>query len=224
MGFLEDLSNTVNRGAASAGRASKTFQLRQQMGDLMKQRQGLAAQLGASLYEATRDVAEFREGREQLYDGIAAIDVHRAQVQAELDRIEQEAIQAQMASTTYRCPRCGSTVAATDLFCAGCGLSIAEVKAASDASSAVPGGDGSVCPRCGSPISEGDKFCMSCGAPVEKPVVAVESAPEPPVLTCPVCGAPYGEGDRFCAECGNDLRPQASPANACPDEGVSEQQ
>lgn len=82
----------------------------------MKRRQALAAQLGASLYDATKDDPTFRAGREAIYDGIAAIDAERAGYQAEIDRIEAE---AQAAAVRYTCPFCGSSVAVSDLFCSG---------------------------------------------------------------------------------------------------------
>lgn len=210
MGILDDFSNAVNRGAASAGRAGRSAQIKIQMSDLVKQRQNLAAQLGASLYEATRENEELRVGREQLFDGIAAIDAQRDGLQAELDRIEEEAKQARIAQTAYRCPRCGSTVAATDMFCSGCGLPIAEVKAAHEkpapAASAAEGGR--VCPSCGAPVSEGDRFCMSCGTPIPAEHASnLEAEPEHELEletahVCPNCGTPYDEGDRFCGECG----------------------
>lgn len=186
MSFFDDLQNSINRGVAGANRTGSTIKLKAQLSEAMKRRQTLAAQLGASLYDATKDDPTFRAGREAIYDGIAAIDAERAGYQAEIDRIEAEAQAAQAAAVHYTCPFCGSTVAASDLFCSGCGKPMAEIEAAitkqrtsgiasaaaSDASSSA------TCPQCGAPINEGDVFCMSCGA-------RLESAPEPEPVVVP---------------------------------------
>ena len=73
MGLLDDVQSTINRGVAATGRTARVVKLKSQMTDSLKRRQNLAAQLGASLYDATKDNDEFRAGREGLYDGIAAI-------------------------------------------------------------------------------------------------------------------------------------------------------
>lgn len=205
MSFFDDLQNSINRGVAGANRTGNTIKLKAQLSEAMKRRQTLAAQLGASLYDATKDDPELRAGREAIYDGIAAIDAERAGYQAEIDRIEAEAQAAQAAAVRYTCPFCGSTVAASDLFCSGCGKPMAEIEAAitkqrtsgiataaaSDASSSA------TCPQCGAPINEGDMFCMSCGAklesapvpepePVAVPEPAAAPAPEPVAVPEPV--------------------------------------
>lgn len=180
MSFFDDLQNSINRGVAGANRTGNTIKLKAQLSEAMKRRQTLAAQLGASLYDATKDDPELRAGREAIYDGIAAIDAERAGYQAEIDRIEAEAQTAQAAAVRYTCPFCGSSVAASDLFCSGCGKPMTEIEAAITkqrtsgiATAAAPDVSSSAtCPQCGAPINEGDMFCMSCGA-------RLESAPEP---------------------------------------------
>lgn len=170
MGFFDDIQASMNRGMASAGRAVDTQKIKVQMSDAMKRRQALAAQLGASLYDATKDNLEFRSGREALYDGIAAVDAERASLQAQLDELDRQAQQASKAATSFACPFCGARMSATDLFCAGCGKPINDIKAAfaaqrqsaAPAAAAVPA-DGPMCPACGAPVAEGDAFCMSCG-------------------------------------------------------------
>jgi len=229
MSFFDDLQNSINRGVAGANRTGNTIKLKAQLSEAMKRRQTLAAQLGASLYDATKDDPTFRAGREAIYDGIAAIDAERAGYQAEIDRIEAEAQAAQAAAVRYTCPFCGSSVAASDLFCSGCGKPMAEIEAeitkrrtsgiattaASSASSAA------TCPQCGFFINEGDTFCMNCGAKLEsmpkpepEPVAVPEPvdapAPEPvislPNNTCPTCGATNDPEDKFCMHCGTKLR------------------
>ena len=167
MGFLDSVSNAIDRGTASVGRASGTAKLKMSLTDLTKQRKELAAQLGASLYEATRENAELRVGREPLYDGIANIDAQKTAIEAEIARLEMEGQAAHAAAIVYKCPKCGSNVQATDLFCAGCGTPIAEVVAAASTPmyGAMPA-PGKVCATCGAPMGADDMFCMSCGSRV----------------------------------------------------------
>ena len=63
MGFLDSLQSSVNRGMAATGRATSTMKLKAQMSEALKRRQALAAQLGASLYDVTKDAAHLRAGR-----------------------------------------------------------------------------------------------------------------------------------------------------------------
>lgn len=184
MSFFDDLQNSINRGVAGANRTGNTIKLKAQLSEAMKRRQTLAAQLGASLYDVTKDDPTFRAGREAIYDGIAAIDDERAGYQAEIDRIEAEAQAAQAAAVRYTCPFCGSSVAASDLFCSGCGKPMAEIEAeitkqrTSGIATAAASSASSVatCPQCGFFINEGDTFCMNCGAKLES---ASEPEPEP---------------------------------------------
>ena len=163
MGFLDDLQSTMNRGMDSANRTGRAAKLKMQRSDYMNQRKDLTAQLGASLYEATKTDPAFRTGREALYDGIATIDAQCAAIDAELQQINQQADEQARAAATYVCPTCGSTVRATQSFCMGCGASVASIIAAAGGQ-APAAANGPRCPSCGAPISEGDLFCMSCGA------------------------------------------------------------
>ena len=167
MGFLDDVQASLNRGMASAGRAVDTQKIKLQMSDATKRRQQLAAQLGASLYEKTKDDPEFRAGREGLYDGIAAVDVELATLRTQLGDIEQQAQQQAQAAVTIECPFCHARVGVSDLFCSGCGKSMEEIKKTYEASAPVSPkdapADGSVCPSCGEHVSADDAFCMACG-------------------------------------------------------------
>lgn len=189
MGFLDSLQSSVNRGVAATGRATSTMKLKAQMSEALKRRQALAAQLGASLYDVTKDDAGLRAGREALYDGIAACDAERAQCQAEIERLEAESAAATAANSYYVCPFCGSHVVTTDLFCSGCGKPMAEITAALSAQQQAPAAPvapvsgAAACPQCGAPVNAGDAFCMSCGynlaaAAVPEPVVAPASVAE----------------------------------------------
>lgn len=200
MGFLDSLQSSVNRGMAATGRATSTMKLKAQMSEALKRRQALAAQLGASLYDVTKDDANLRAGREALYDGIAACDAERAQCQAEIERLEAESAAATAANSYYVCPFCGSHVVTTDLFCSGCGKPMAEITAALSAQQQAPAAPvapvpgAAACPQCGAPVNAGDVFCMSCGynlaaAPAPAAVAASDSepavAPEPVVVPVP---------------------------------------
>lgn len=132
-----------------------------------------------------------RTGREALYDGIAAIDQERANIQAQLDEIERQAAAAAQAAVSIECPFCHTRMAATDMFCSGCGKPMAEVQAAlaaAQAPAAAPVAPAAaqapapVCPNCGAAVGEGDAFCMNCGAKLG----AAPAAPERPVEPMPV--------------------------------------
>ena len=174
MGFLDDVQASLNRGVAGANRGVESLKIKNQMNDAMKRRQQLAGQLGASLYEVTKDDPTFRTGREQLYDGIAQIDAERASLQAQLDEIERQNAASQQTATVVVCPFCHTRISASDMFCAGCGKSMAEIMAASNtaapAAAPTPAApvEGPVCPKCGAPVNEGDAFCMSCGQKLDE--------------------------------------------------------
>lgn len=170
------------------------MKLKAQMSEALKRRQALAAQLGASLYDVTKDDANLRAGREALYDGIAACDAERAQCQAEIERLEAESAAATAANSYYVCPFCGSHVVTTDLFCSGCGKPMAEITAALSAQQQAPAAPvapvsgAAACPQCGAPVNAGDVFCMSCGynlAAAPAPAAVAASDPEPAVAPVP---------------------------------------
>ena len=148
-GIFDNFQASLNRGVNAVGRSTQTAQLNMQLKDLLKQRQNLAAQLGASLYEITKDNAEFRVGREAIYDGIAAVDAQRAQIEASIAEIKAAQAAETASAQRYRCPNCGAMVSATDLFCSGCGTPIDQIKAAAGVSAApapaaAPAGDARV--------------------------------------------------------------------------------
>ena len=172
MGFLDDVSNAVDRGAAAVGRTTKTAQLKMQLSDLSKRRRELAAQLGASLYETTKDDAAMRMGREDLYDGIASLDRQCDELNTQIRAIEAGAnVRQTQQRQHFSCPQCGSPVGFDDLFCTGCGMPAEQVLSAQGqgktmaaaAQSGISFASSAVCPNCGAPITSGDSFCMSCG-------------------------------------------------------------
>jgi len=163
MGLMDNITSAVNRGTAAAGRETEKIRLKARMNELTKQRQGLAAQLGASLYEATRGGdAVLRSGREALYDGIAACDAEKAECQRQIDALDAQAAASAQAAGTFSCAVCGARMGGTDLFCSGCGTPADKARPV-----AVAAPSGRACAKCGAPLGEGDLFCMSCGARVE---------------------------------------------------------
>ncbi|MCH4221631.1 MAG: zinc ribbon domain-containing protein, partial [Eggerthellaceae bacterium] len=64
MGFFDSVSATFNNATAATSRGAKLVKLKAQLGEVNKNRQSFAAQLGASLYDSTRSDPTFREGRE----------------------------------------------------------------------------------------------------------------------------------------------------------------
>lgn len=172
MGFLDSVSATFNKSADAASRTAKTLKLRGQIAETTKRRQSLAAQLGASLYEFTKDDPAFRAGREEIYDGIAACDEERAACQAEIDEIEAAAAAASESARMIECTNCHARVAAGDRFCSGCGKPVEEIKeelhaAQESAENLSPEEAGAVCSSCGASVAADNLFCTSCGARIE---------------------------------------------------------
>ena len=203
MGLFDSFSSSINRTSTAAGRATAEMRLKRQMEDALRRRQQLATQLGASLYEATKDDPGLRAGREALYDGIAQCDAERRECQRQIERLH-------VAATTvafYTCPFCGAKIGAADMFCSGCGKPMAEVQAALGIAAnapAAPVPSGPVCPNCGAPVASDDAFCTNCGARLE----TASTAPEAPVpsVCAPVPPAAPVEPAAF------EPEPQPEPA------------
>lgn len=166
MGFLDNVTSAVNRGTAAAGRGADKIKLNARIGELNRQRQNLAAQLGASLYEATRGDAALTAGREALYDSIARIDAEREECQRQIAAIDEQAAAAATAATGFACAVCGAHMTGADLFCAGCGTPAEKARAQAPAAPTPAHAAGPACASCGAPLGAGDMFCMSCGAKV----------------------------------------------------------
>ena len=179
MGLFDNVTSAVNRGTESAGRAAEKMRLKTQINEINKRRQQLAAQLGATLYDATKDDPQYRSGREALYDGIGACDAERAAAQAKIDELDAMAQAATAAATTYRCVVCGAAMAGDDLFCSGCGTPADQARPVAAATSAPL--TGPRCAQCDAPMAEGDMFCMACGARVQEGIVEETVVQEQPV-------------------------------------------
>ena len=213
MGFIDNVSSAIDRGTNAAGRKTREIKLNSQMNDVNKRRQGFAAQLGASLYEATKDDPTFREGRETLYDSIAACDEERARIQKELADIKAEAEADSAAAHSFSCAVCGARMTEADLFCSGCGTPAAQAHPVQPSATPVAPA-GPVCPSCGATIAQGDLFCMSCGSKVEQPQPVETPAAQPAGPVCPSCGAEVAQGDMFCMSCGTKIESPEPPTPA----------
>ncbi len=133
MGFLDNVTSAVNRGTAAAGRGADKIKLNARIAELNRQRQGLAAQLGASLYEATRDDATFVAGREGLYEGIARVDAEREDCSGcgtPADKARAQAAPAPIAPSGPACASCGAPLGEGDMFCMACGAKVASAASA----------------------------------------------------------------------------------------------
>ncbi|MDO5043990.1 MAG: zinc ribbon domain-containing protein [Coriobacteriia bacterium] len=165
MGFLDDVKGSFNRGAAAANRATEKMKAKNQLSTLLKRRKEVLSQLGANLYEVTKNNPEFTIGRENLYNEILQIDGQRNQLIDYIESLEQEAYNEQQLAQNYTCYECGSTVSASDAYCMGCGKQVSDIVEYYNAQSYE---DDFVesdisCPNCGEPVGEDDVFCMSCG-------------------------------------------------------------
>jgi membrane protease subunit (stomatin/prohibitin family) len=84
------------------------------------------------------------------------------------------------ATSTVKCPGCGSANNPGAKFCHDCGAQMQVQQ------QTVP------CVKCGAQLPEGAKFCNECGAKQEKP-------------KCPNCQAEVAAGVKFCNECGTKM-------------------
>ena len=193
MGFLDEASNLLNRGVANAGRGTRSLSIKAQLNDLKKQREELCRQLGAALYEQTRNDPECRKPHEPLYAAIDALDVQSSSLHSELAAIEQQAHLSQ-AGALWRCPACASPVGSDDAFCVNCGMRVGPPDS--------PQASSRFCRICGAPLEAGVRFCVGCGAPADpEPAPVAEHVadatppvplvpPAPPVPLVPPAQAP----------------------------------
>lgn len=208
MSFLDEVSMRINQGRDAAERMGNSLKLQSQLNDINKQRQALAAQLGASLYEATKGDTELYKGREALYDGIASLDARRDECNRLLEELASQAQAAEQMSLTYTCVLCGATLHGNDLFCTGCGAPADEARGANGAVQSK--GDASDV----SAVSDVDDMSATSDVSAEAEdaeMVDAEAGKSPADdaevsgITCPTCGVQVEEGHKFCMSCGTQL-------------------
>ncbi|MGI6216105.1 MAG: zinc ribbon domain-containing protein [Coriobacteriales bacterium] len=116
MGIVDDVSSAASKGIGYVSRGGRKAQLKLEINDLIRRREEVASQLGASLYPVLRNYPELISGREQMLNAIASIDAQINGMQAEIAQIES------MQNSNQRiCPHCGAVVGTTDVFCFNCG-------------------------------------------------------------------------------------------------------
>lgn len=165
MAVIDDGLDEGRKAIGALGRTAYSAKLKVEQGELLKRRQDLCAQLGASLYELVKDNHELLSGREQIVSDITEVDIRRKQIAEKLSELEEEGRRARQAAVSYICPRCQTKLLAGDLFCTGCGLPVADIAAVGNSDLSNQGQP--VCPKCGAYVVEGDRFCMKCGAALE---------------------------------------------------------
>lgn len=132
MGFMNDLNDMFNKGAAAAGdvfnkgasaasRLADTANLRFRQSELDRQWKDTCAQLGESLINAVKERPELLEGREDIIASLDAIANDRSAIAAELERIAAEAEASRQGAAPRICPECGANVTPEANFCMACG-------------------------------------------------------------------------------------------------------
>ena len=229
MGFLDDMQGMMSNATTSAGRSVELMKLKSKVKDINQERTRLAAQLGAALYEKTKDDAAFVSSFGSLYQGIEKLDAERSEINAQMAQIEREGQERAEARQMYECPNCKSTFSSADAFCMGCGRPVGELLLLMQgAGSAFEAGGARTCPACGRNVDEEDAFCMGCGTDLRKATAEVDQKEDAQVSIddeepndehpdecqettdesdpiCPQCGNEVQADDRFCMNCGCKL-------------------
>ena len=122
MGFLDsvkgNVSDVFNKGAAAAGRAADSANLKLRQSDAEQRRRDALTRLGESLYEEVRATPALRVGREEIMAELSVIDDELAGIAEELERIASEKAAAKAARY---CANCGAPLVKGANFCTNCG-------------------------------------------------------------------------------------------------------
>lgn len=162
MDITNGLNDFFSRGGDTLNRALKANQLRMQISELASRRNGICAELGASLYYETSQLDEFRLGREALYEEIAQIDAQRAELERQVKELSAKPMPyAAPSAPTLVCQNCGTPMSPGSRFCTECGTPVSEPKAPEQPE--IVAQASTVCPHCGSPYEAGEVFCAKCG-------------------------------------------------------------
>lgn len=126
MGFLEDFTATLNRGASVTAKTANVIKLKAQIADLNNQRRNLCAGLGAALYDRTKEDSAFTAGLEDFYSGIVNCDQRIQDLQRQVDQVEAEGPARANAKSKWMktCATCGYSLSASDMFCSRCGTPV----------------------------------------------------------------------------------------------------
>lgn len=124
MGILDDLTETLSRGAGVTTRTAQIIKLKAQIADLNNQRNTICSQLGAALYDKVKDNPEFTAGLEEVFEGIDNCDKRIAALQKQIDALEEEnTVKNNPPEFMRECPNCGYRLGEDALFCSRCGSS-----------------------------------------------------------------------------------------------------
>ena len=104
--------------------AERADELRIRSDELTAKRANLTSDLGALVYEETKTNPRARQGREVLYDGIAAIDREQTEIAEELKQLDARHRRDDAADARY-CPFCGKPATPEAIFCPQCGTHLA---------------------------------------------------------------------------------------------------
>ena len=126
MGFLDDLTETLNRGASVTAKTANVLKLKAQIADLNSQRRNLCSGLGAALYDRTKGDVAFTSGLEDFYKGIETCDERIADLQKQVEQVESSGPVRPGRGSRYMktCATCGYSLNATDVFCSRCGTPV----------------------------------------------------------------------------------------------------
>ena len=163
--FMESASDFFNKGADKVTSAFDTATTKVKLNDLQKKREAACASLGAAVFVAKRDDAEFRAAFEELFAGVEAVDKEAADVEAALAAEEAKRAAREAAAAAAKaaraavsvCATCGETLVQGALFCGNCGTKIPEPEPVPEPVTEL------VCPSCGQSVPADAAFCSGCG-------------------------------------------------------------
>ena len=202
--------------------------LRDRLNELSRIRQRYAAQLGSTLYAATKDNEELRWGNEALYDGIASCDSEREQIVEQLAAIASDqgdvrvdtpepepATEAEPEQELVQEPQTNeldpTESSAEPPVAEGFADEVAD-QVEAETTAAIPAAE-----QVEAPVEQQSDPVVQQGGPVVPEDLPVEQQPENEQVAavsgrqCPQCGAAVGENDRFCMECGSSLVSAPAP-------------
>ena len=217
MDIIEKVQGAFNKGSSTASRSVEMARQKNRLKDISQQRTRLTAQLGAVLYEKTKDDPSWTSGLQELYSEIAKLDEDRDSVNAQIQSLTAQEQAEENLAHTFSCPSCGTTCSFADHYCMGCGQPIDDAKPSPSAERPI---QNLICPICGNDVEPEDSFCMSCGGALQRKVNSAASpSAESTVLEEKSAVAPSNPA--FDSELKKQPeRPQVSPI-ALPSEDIS---